>query len=38
MANQGKFDNKVADDISLQMLKLRIDGIAKVSEGPLRTQ
>ncbi len=35
----GKFDNKVADDLSLQMLeKLRSDGIAKVSAGPLRTQ
>jgi hypothetical protein len=41
MATQGfgKFDNKVADDLSLPMLeKLRSDGIAKVSTGPLRTQ
>ena len=35
----GKFDNKVADEISVQMLeKLRNDGIATVSGGPLRTQ
>jgi len=35
----GKFDQKVADDVASQLLdKLRSDGIARIPDGPIRTQ